>query len=410
MADEARGRYADETKEPPLGAQGTFTRATQLLRRNGPGDHKEAEALLLPILDGEADAALKGRACYALGYRHENAGREAEGEAWLEKAAAFGDAQAIDLIADRKRGLRVKRVLDIVVFLLLICAGFAVWTLRDLVEVVAFKEIWEDEVPGSDPRLVPDVAWRDDVFSVEQRRALVEKGEHLLSVVGDANPLSEEGFGGTRGVVLHFTRAAFGDTYAFGHPAYQWLYDGVLRELLDDRCDAFVFNILVVPPGRDVNKTVGVGSHVDQTLMQPSTQREQTAYSVSVAYLQVPQGLDGGELVVAGRSHAPREGSVLVFRGDQSHRVKAFCLNTEGDCPGSNEAAEKRISFVLEQYRVVPEKLRRTPSFIIAPTATEQALLPLLASLRPLGPGLQDAYLWLRRHWMSGGHVASPEL
>ena len=91
-----------------------FTRATQLLRRNGPGDHKEAEALLLPILDGDADAALKGRACYALGYRHENAGRDKEGEEWLRKAALYGDAQAIDLIADRKRGLRVKRLLDIV--------------------------------------------------------------------------------------------------------------------------------------------------------------------------------------------------------------------------------------------------------------------------------------------------------
>ena len=310
-----------------------FTRATQLLRRNGPGDGVEAEALLLPILEGDADAALKGRACYALGYRHENAGRDKEGEEWLRKAALYGDAQAIDLIADRKHGLRVKRVLDILVFLLLICAGFAVWTLRDLVEVVAFKEKWEDEVPGSDPRIVPDVAWRDDVFSVDQRRALVEKGEHLLRVVGDANPLSEEGFGGTRGVVLHFTRSAFDDAYAFQHPAYAWLYEGVLRELLDERCDAFVFNILVVPPGRDANRTVGVGSHVDQTLMQPSTQREQTAYSVSVAYLQVPPLLNGGELVVAGRSHAPREGSVLVFRGDQSHRVKAFCLNLCGNQP-----------------------------------------------------------------------------
>ena len=407
MAEAARGRYAEETKEPPIQH---FTRATQLLRRNGPGDHTEAEALLLPILEGDADAALKGRACYALGYRHENAGRDKEGEEWLEKAALYGDAQAIDLIADRKHGLRVKRLLDIVVFVLLICATFAVWTLRDLVEVVAFKEKWEDEVPGSDPRVVPDVAWRDDVFSVEQRRDLVEKGEHLLRVVGDANPLSEEGFGGTRGVVLHFTRAAFGDAYAFKHPAYQWLYEGVLKELLDDRCDAFVFNILVVPPGRDVNKTVGVGSHVDQTLMQPSTQREQTAYSVSVAYLQVPPSLNGGELVVAGRSHAPREGSVLVFRGDQSHRVKAFCIETEGDCAVDQTPETKRISFVLEQYRVVPEKLKRTPAFVIAPTATEQALLPLLASLRPLGPGLQDAYLWLRRRWMGGGHVASPEL
>ena len=382
-----------------------FARATQLLRRNGPGDGVEAEALLLPILEGDADAALKGRACYALGYRHESCGgSEKDAEAWLAKAAAFGDAQAIDLLLDRKRGLRVKRLLDIVVFALLICAGFAVWTLRDLVEVVAFKEKWEDEVPGSDPRIVPDVTWRDDVFSVEKRRDLVAKGEHLLRVVGDANPLSEEGFGGTRGVVLHFTRAAFGDAYAFQHPAYAWLYEGVLQELLDERCDAFVFNILVVPPGRDKNRTVGVGSHVDQTLMQPSTQREQTAYSVSVAYLQVPPSLNGGELVVAGRSHAPREGSVLVFRGDQSHRVKAFCLS-EGDCAVDQTPETKRISFVLEQYRVVPEKLVRTPAFVIAPTATEQALLPLLASLRPLGPGLQDAYLWVRRRWLSGGHM-----
>ena len=112
---------------------------------------------------------------------------------------------------------------------------------------------------------------------------------------------------------------------------------------------------------------------------------------------------------MAGGSHAPREGSVLVFRGDQSHRVKAFCIETEGDCPVGHDSDEKRISFVLEQYRVVPEKLRRTPAFVIAPTATEQALLPLLASLRPLGPGLQDAYLYLRRRWLSGGHVASPD-
>ena len=101
-----------------------FTRATQLLRRNGPGDGVEAEKLLLPIVDGDADAALKGRACYALGYRHESCGgSEQEAETWLAKAALYGDAQAIDLIADRKRGLRIKRLLDIVVCALLICAS-----------------------------------------------------------------------------------------------------------------------------------------------------------------------------------------------------------------------------------------------------------------------------------------------
>ena len=54
--------------------------------------------------------------------------------------------------------------------------------------------------PGSDPRIVPDVAWRDDVFSVEKRRDLVEKGEHLLRVVGDANPLSARRASAGRGV------------------------------------------------------------------------------------------------------------------------------------------------------------------------------------------------------------------
>ena len=83
----------------------------------------------------------------------------------------------------------------------------------------------------------------------------------------------------------------------------------MLRELLDERCDAFVFNILVVPPGRDA-KTVGVGSHVDQTLMQPSTQREQNGLlRVRRLYLQVPP-----LLVVAGRRHAPREGSCVPRR------------------------------------------------------------------------------------------------
>ena len=56
----------------------------------------------------------------------------------------------------------------------------------------------------------------------------------------------------------------------------------------------------------------------------------------------------------------------------------------------------------LEPGMVCTVTVRRD---VIAPTVTEQALLPLLASLRPLGPGLQDAYLWVRRRWLSGGHM-----
>ena len=112
-----------------------------------------------------------------------------------------------------------------------------------------------------------------------ERAALLRRGEILLQATGDVNPLSGESFGGTRGVVAHFTRDALDDPWAFGHPAYAWLRDDFLAPLLDDRCDAFVFNVLVVPPGRDANRTEGVGQHVDQTLIQPTTIREQTAFS-----------------------------------------------------------------------------------------------------------------------------------
>ena len=64
-------------------------------------------------------------------------------------------------------------------------------------------------------------------------------------------------------------------------------------------------------------------------------------------------------------------------------RPSVLISTQKGDCSVSHEAADKRISFVLEQYRVVPEKLRRTPAFVIAPAATEQARLPLLASRAP---------------------------
>ena len=176
------------------------------------------------------------------------------------------------------------------------------------------------------------MAWRDDVFSVEKRRALVEKGEHLLRVVGDANPLSEAGFGGTR-ASSSTLRVCVGDAYAFQHPAYAWLYEGVLRELLDERCDAFVFNILVVPP-REGQKSHGrrrVARRPDAHAAVDAARADGLLRERGLP--PSPGGFDGGEPVCGpGGATRHREGSVLVFRGDQSHRVKAFCLNNEGDC------------------------------------------------------------------------------
>ena len=115
MADEARGAM-------PRGDQGathTILHARHaIIAKEWSRRRRRSRKLLLPILDGEADAALKGRACYALGYRHESCGgSEAEAEAWLAKAAAFGDLQAIDLCRQETRIASEKDCWTCLVFL-----------------------------------------------------------------------------------------------------------------------------------------------------------------------------------------------------------------------------------------------------------------------------------------------------
>mmetsp|Transcript_27114 Transcript_27114/g.84294 ORF Transcript_27114/g.84294 Transcript_27114/m.84294 type:complete len:430 (-) Transcript_27114:44-1333(-) len=394
---------AQDADETPAAALVT---ATKLLRTGAPDDGRRAEALLLGIVDSCGPAKL-GEVYYALAYRAENGGDKATAKGWLQRAADAGDDRAIGLLKVRKAGARKRRILDCVLVACLVLGYFAVLTLHDLLESIAYKEKRDKEISGSDERTVPAFAWKRNAYARGERAALLRRGEILLQATGDVNPLSGESFGGTRGVVAHFTRDALDDPWAFGHPAYAWLRDDFLAPLLDDRCDAFVFNVLVVPPGRDANRTEGVGQHVDQTLIQPTTIREQTAFSVSVGYLQVPKAIDGGELIVASYQHPPNAGDVLVFRGDQSHRVMAFCVNTTGDCARDADPLTHRISFVLEQYRIPPEKIARTPKFVMAPSQAEQSTLPVIYSIRGLGPPMADLYLYLRRRLTSPKHAAA---
>ena len=92
-----------------------------------------------------------------------------------------------------------------------VLAWFALLTLGDLLTAVAYKEKWSEELSGSDGRVVPSFAWRRGVFPPARRAALLRRGDALLKATGDANPLSGDSFGNTRGVVLHFTRNAFDD-------------------------------------------------------------------------------------------------------------------------------------------------------------------------------------------------------
>ena len=106
-----------------------------------------------------------------------------------------------------------------------------------------------------------------------------------------------------------------------------------------------------------------------------------------------------------GRAHHPAEGDVLTFRGDLAHKVRPFCGGGAASCDRDADPAKARVSFVLEQYRLPPEKLARSPSFVVAPSKREQSAIPVVASLRPFGPALVELYLALRRRWLSPRHA-----
>lgn len=358
------------------------------------------------MLRGTRIDGVLGSACYALGYAYD-AGRGVQQDTkastmWIRRSARHGNRQARSVLSARRKDFWRRRFWDVLLLLCIVVFLGVCKTLVELIYVVAHREEYKDEVSGADPD-TPDFAWHRNAIPAARRTDMIQRALDLVRRTTAANPLSDS-FAHSRGVVAHFTRAALNDSRALGSPELSWLRDGYISELLDERCNAFVFNVLVVPPGRSKNRTKGVDFHVDQTLIQCATHRDQSAFTVSVGYLQVPPNIDGGELLLAGMRHPPHEGSVLVFRGDQNHAVSAFCAGGNWtrtsrapyECDIDTAPHLQRISFVLEQYRLDKTKLKRSPSFILAPSDFEQELISVLTAF-PLGPSFVEVWLALRK-------------
>ncbi|GMH90835.1 hypothetical protein TrVE_jg1302 [Triparma verrucosa] len=142
-------------------------------------------------------------------------------------------------------------------------------------------------------------------------------------------------------------------------------------EAREEGMSAYVLNVLFCPPTYgDGGGSYSVNFHKDATLaLTPeaalSGVKQRLAHSVSVLYLDVPDGMEGGELVLRnvdrealrgeeryGRGKEgveievdavvePKNNFSVKFRGDAEHAVKAFRNTTMG-----------RVSLVLEQYKV----------------------------------------------------------
>ncbi|EAW35458.1 2OG-Fe(II) oxygenase [Lyngbya sp. PCC 8106] len=134
-------------------------------------------------------------------------------------------------------------------------------------------------------------------------------------------------------------------------------FKSYLEQALKPSCNAFYLNPLVLQAGSRVDP------HIDRSLRSYCKTVEPPAF-VSVLYVQVPDYLQGGELVL--RSYKkqvgqikPQVNTLLFFQGNLTHSVNA--VKTTGT----------RLSLVCEQYNLSETELQEIPEFTIESRAAK---------------------------------------
>lgn len=153
-------------------------------------------------------------------------------------------------------------------------------------------------------------------------------------------------FVGTKGFSVVFThegRAEVDRQFPFFAP--------YLDRALQPDCNAFYLNPLLLSQGSRVDP------HIDRSLRSYCKTVEPPTW-VSVLYVQVPEPLSGGDLVL--RNHRqqvgqikPKANTLLRFQGDLTHSINAMTS------PGT------RLSLVCEQYNLTEAELSDIPRFTI---------------------------------------------
>lgn len=120
-----------------------------------------------------------------------------------------------------------------------------------------------------------------------------------------------------------------------------------LDKVLQKDCNAFYLNPLLLQLNSRVDP------HIDRSL-RAYCETIAPPLVVSVLYIEVPENLQGGELVLRSPKRKiaqirPQTNTVLFFQGDLIHSVNQVT------CQGS------RLSLVCEQYKLEDEELREIP-------------------------------------------------
>ncbi|WGV27158.1 2OG-Fe(II) oxygenase [Halotia branconii] len=158
-------------------------------------------------------------------------------------------------------------------------------------------------------------------------------------------------FNKTRGFSVVFKRSSILEVVRL-FPYFQ-LY---LETALKSACNAFYLNFLIIESGGCVE------THVDCSLSDYG--KVWTIPNlVSVLYIQVPEDLQGGELILEKGDRrvaqiTPQVNTLLYFIGNLFHSVNSV------------QSSQPRISLICEQYTLAPERLQLIPEFEILSGAT----------------------------------------
>ncbi|MEB3338380.1 MAG: 2OG-Fe(II) oxygenase [Leptolyngbyaceae bacterium] len=120
---------------------------------------------------------------------------------------------------------------------------------------------------------------------------------------------------------------------------------------LQPTCNAFYLNPLVLQEGSRVDP------HIDRSL-RSYCKTVDPPMVVSVLYVQVPPGLQGGELVLSRQKRQvakipPQVNSLVLFQGDLTHSVTPVT------------SSGTRLSLVCEQYSLDATELQEIPEFTL---------------------------------------------
>ncbi|WP_088893541.1 2OG-Fe(II) oxygenase [Leptolyngbya ohadii] len=167
------------------------------------------------------------------------------------------------------------------------------------------------------------------------------QGQILACPYFAVNNLNRD-FVGTKGFSIVFRRSHLAEVEQ--RFPYLKLY---LNRVLQQECNAFYLNPLLLEFGSRVDP------HIDRSL-RSYCETIAPPLVVSVLYVKVATGLEGGELVL--RSHKrqvgqirPQANTLLFFQGDLTHSVN----------PVKNPGT--RLSLVCEQYNLDDTQLREIP-------------------------------------------------